>query len=236
MRGNSSVPARSKECRGRIFTEPLPGTALRYARRTRRAAETLDWITLALGGQAGARLARRLGLLIDGSILLPISLNHRSIVEITACLCSRRRNSSTASKLSGVRYCSSRAASSIKELALLSVFLLKQPARQTARTSRASTDFSCGTLAFRAPHRLRRRKSPSQKFGDSVSETISCTSDLSIRDPRLGSTSDNTVPGVTLRSFAGGTLSDKSPKLLREIIDVLTSSGVKGSLFPSHSY
>jgi transposase len=59
-----------KECRRRIFTEPLPGTALRYARRTRRAAETLDWITLALGGQAGARLARRLGLLIDGSTLL----------------------------------------------------------------------------------------------------------------------------------------------------------------------
>jgi transposase len=42
-----------KECRRRIFTEPLPGAALRYARRTRRAAETLDWITLALGGQAG---------------------------------------------------------------------------------------------------------------------------------------------------------------------------------------
>jgi hypothetical protein len=57
-------------CRRSIFTEPLPGTVQRYARRTCRAAEALDWITLALGGQAGARLARRLGFLIDGSTLL----------------------------------------------------------------------------------------------------------------------------------------------------------------------
>jgi transposase len=53
-------------CRRRVFTEPFPGTARRYARRTLRATETLDWLTLALGGQAGARMARRLGLLIDG--------------------------------------------------------------------------------------------------------------------------------------------------------------------------
>jgi transposase len=59
-----------KGCRRSVFTEPLPGTVQRYARRTCRAAEALDWITLALGGQAGARLARRLGLLIDGSTLL----------------------------------------------------------------------------------------------------------------------------------------------------------------------
>jgi transposase len=59
-----------KDCRRSIFTEPLPGTVQRYARRTCRAAEALDWIALALGGQAGARLARRLGLLIDGSTLL----------------------------------------------------------------------------------------------------------------------------------------------------------------------
>ena len=57
-------------CRRCIFTEPFPGTARRYARRTLRATETLDWLTLALGGQAGARMARRLGLLIDGSTLL----------------------------------------------------------------------------------------------------------------------------------------------------------------------
>jgi transposase len=57
-------------CRRRIFTELLPGVASRYARRTLRATEALDWITLALGGQAGARLAARLGLLASGSTLL----------------------------------------------------------------------------------------------------------------------------------------------------------------------
>lgn len=60
----------SAGCKRRIFTEPLPGVAPRYARRTLRAAEALDWITLALGGQAGARLAGRLGLLTSGSTLL----------------------------------------------------------------------------------------------------------------------------------------------------------------------
>jgi transposase len=57
-------------CRRRIFTEPLPGTVLRYGRRTLRSAEALDWITLVAGGEAGARLARRLGLLVSGSSLL----------------------------------------------------------------------------------------------------------------------------------------------------------------------
>ena len=57
-------------CRRRIFTEPLSGTALRYSRRTLRSCEALDWITVMIGGQAGARLARRLGLLVSGSTLL----------------------------------------------------------------------------------------------------------------------------------------------------------------------
>ena len=39
-------------------------------RRTCRLSEALNWITLARGGQAGARLARRLGLLVSGSTLL----------------------------------------------------------------------------------------------------------------------------------------------------------------------
>jgi transposase len=60
----------SAVCKRRIFTEPLPGVARRYARRTLRATEALDWITLALGGQAGARLAGRLGLMTSGSTLL----------------------------------------------------------------------------------------------------------------------------------------------------------------------
>jgi transposase len=49
-------------CRRRIFAEPLPTTATRYARRTCRAAATLDVIGFALGGRAGARLAAALGL------------------------------------------------------------------------------------------------------------------------------------------------------------------------------
>jgi len=57
-------------CPRRIFTERLPNTAARYARRTRRSAEAMDWIALALGGQAGSRLARRLGLCVSGSTLL----------------------------------------------------------------------------------------------------------------------------------------------------------------------
>jgi transposase len=59
-----------RDCRRRIFTERLPNTVLRYARRTRRSSEAPDWITLALGGEAGSRLARRMGLLVDGSTLL----------------------------------------------------------------------------------------------------------------------------------------------------------------------
>jgi transposase len=57
-------------CRQRIFTEQLPGTVARYSRRTFRLSEALGWITLAVGGQGGARLARRLGLLVSGSTLL----------------------------------------------------------------------------------------------------------------------------------------------------------------------
>ena len=59
-----------KAARGASFTERLPNTVTRYARRTRRSAEAMDWIALALGGQAGSRLARRLGLRVSGSTLL----------------------------------------------------------------------------------------------------------------------------------------------------------------------
>jgi transposase IS204/IS1001/IS1096/IS1165 family protein len=36
-------------CRRKIFTEPLPGTVARYARRSCRSSEALHWLTLALG-------------------------------------------------------------------------------------------------------------------------------------------------------------------------------------------
>lgn len=57
-------------CRKRIFTEPLPATVSRYGRRTCRSREALDGIAMALGGAAGSRLARQLGLLADRSTLL----------------------------------------------------------------------------------------------------------------------------------------------------------------------
>jgi transposase len=65
-----------KGCRQQIFTEQLPGTVARYARRSCRSREALSWFTLALGGRAGARLARRLGLVASRSVLLR-ELRHR---------------------------------------------------------------------------------------------------------------------------------------------------------------
>ena len=59
-----------ERCSRRIFTEQLPTTVARYARRSCRSSEALSWVTLALGGRAGARLARKLGLLASGSTLL----------------------------------------------------------------------------------------------------------------------------------------------------------------------
>ncbi|WP_419805935.1 transposase family protein [Terriglobus sp.] len=59
-----------KQCTTRIFTEQLPGTVKRYARRSCRSSESLRWLTLALGGRAGSRLARRLGLLAGRTALL----------------------------------------------------------------------------------------------------------------------------------------------------------------------
>ena len=54
-------------CRRKVFTEALPGTVARYGRRTCRSGEALRWLTLALGGRAGARLA----VTVAGSTLKP---------------------------------------------------------------------------------------------------------------------------------------------------------------------
>jgi transposase len=66
-------------CRQKIFTERLPATVDRYARRSCRSSEALNWLTLALGGRAGARLACRLGLLASRSTLLR-ELHHQAAV------------------------------------------------------------------------------------------------------------------------------------------------------------
>jgi transposase len=57
-------------CGQRIFTERLPNTVHRYARRTCRLSAAIEQIALALGGSAGSRLAQQLGILASASTLL----------------------------------------------------------------------------------------------------------------------------------------------------------------------
>jgi transposase len=57
-------------CRQRIFTERLPDVVEPWARRTRRLAQRLTAIGLALGGMAGARLSRHFGLEVSRDTLL----------------------------------------------------------------------------------------------------------------------------------------------------------------------
>ena len=57
-------------CCRRIFTEPLPDLAARYARKTTHLHHALYLVGYALGGEAGARLAVSLGLLVSPNTLL----------------------------------------------------------------------------------------------------------------------------------------------------------------------
>ncbi len=58
------------ECRRKIFAERLPSVVEPYARRTARLREILLLVGFALGGEAGARLAERLGMKASPSTLL----------------------------------------------------------------------------------------------------------------------------------------------------------------------
>ena len=58
------------QCSRRVFTERLPGVVAPWARLTQRLAAWLLAIGLALGGAAGVRLSRRLGLMISRQTLL----------------------------------------------------------------------------------------------------------------------------------------------------------------------
>jgi len=49
-------------CARRIFAERLPGIVAPYARRTARLSEALEFIGFVLGGEAGARVLRRLAM------------------------------------------------------------------------------------------------------------------------------------------------------------------------------
>jgi len=57
-------------CRRTIFTERLPEVAMPKARRTPRLAQAQRDIGLALGGEPGSRLARRLAMPLSGDTLL----------------------------------------------------------------------------------------------------------------------------------------------------------------------
>jgi len=63
----------AENCGQQIFTERLPNTVQRYARRTCRLSVSLEQITQVLGGSAGSRLAQQLGILASGSTLEAVS-------------------------------------------------------------------------------------------------------------------------------------------------------------------
>jgi transposase len=59
-----------KVCPRKIFTERLPSVVESYARKTVRLHEVLELVGFALGGEAGSRLIRRLGMTASPSTLL----------------------------------------------------------------------------------------------------------------------------------------------------------------------
>jgi hypothetical protein len=63
---------RAPDCSRKIFTERLPGVVRRHGRCTERFRQTLALIGYALGGEAGARLAERIGVESSGDTILRI--------------------------------------------------------------------------------------------------------------------------------------------------------------------
>ncbi len=59
-----------KCCKRVIFAERLPGLAAHYARRTERLEGWFTHVSFALGGEAGSRLLRDLGVVVSGDTLL----------------------------------------------------------------------------------------------------------------------------------------------------------------------
>jgi len=57
-------------CSRRIFTERLPDAVAPHARRTVRLGDIQGHLGAALGGESGARLAKRLGMTVSGDTLL----------------------------------------------------------------------------------------------------------------------------------------------------------------------
>ena len=61
---------RNALCRQKIFCERLPDVVQTYARKTCRLDTALIWLAFALGGEAGARTAKRLRMKTSGDTLL----------------------------------------------------------------------------------------------------------------------------------------------------------------------
>src|SRR5215212_3553516 len=59
-----------KACNRAIFAERLPGLAAHYARRTERLESWFTHVSFALGGEAGSRLLKDLGVMVSGDTLL----------------------------------------------------------------------------------------------------------------------------------------------------------------------
>lgn len=72
----------NKSCPRKVFAERLDGVARRYARRTERQRKEFEWLGLALGGEAGARLAERFGMGVSGDTLL--RLVHQTAISTIA--------------------------------------------------------------------------------------------------------------------------------------------------------
>ncbi len=60
------------DCPRRTFIEPIPLIVLKYAHQTNRFTKRLIQLGLALGGEAGARLGRRIGVSISGDTVLRV--------------------------------------------------------------------------------------------------------------------------------------------------------------------
>ncbi|HMY73792.1 MAG TPA: transposase, partial [Blastocatellia bacterium] len=71
---NTLLPApeylANPDCPRKVFCERLPSCLERYAHRTVRLNQALAWIGFALGGEAGSRLALKLGHTVSPATLL----------------------------------------------------------------------------------------------------------------------------------------------------------------------
>jgi transposase len=68
--GRAQLFCDNPNCGRRIFTERLPGVGAPWARRTLRLGKRLTTVAVALGGSAGARLSRELGIPASRNTLL----------------------------------------------------------------------------------------------------------------------------------------------------------------------